>query len=187
MVSELRRNCRRWFPVVNHEFPWRNSLNSHPLRARLILGPSVPLLWHARTAEPPANATIARCSPASRRAADGAPHAGFGLDAVSAPRHLATIGGPGIRTLIGCAARESCCEQSSPLYRLSRPLGVPALLTTDEVAATLRTSRARQSTRWSHDPLPGRRARRSARPDPRGRSARLARPEVARHCRKVRR
>ena len=53
VVSELRRNCRRWFPVVNHEFPGRNSLNSHPLRARLILGPSVPLLWHARTADRP--------------------------------------------------------------------------------------------------------------------------------------
>jgi hypothetical protein len=45
----------------------------------------------SRTAD---STRLARCSPASRRAADGALHAGFGLDPGCAPRPSATIGGP---------------------------------------------------------------------------------------------
>jgi hypothetical protein len=44
-------------------------------------------------AESPADAMLARCSPASRLAARGAPQAGFGLDTSSAPHPSAAIGG----------------------------------------------------------------------------------------------
>ena len=57
-------------------------------------------------------------------------------------------------------------------------LGVPALLTTDEVAATLRTSRKAIYAMVARQQLPGDRACRSTRPGPRGRSGRLAPPEV---------
>jgi len=110
---------------------------------------------------------LARWSPASRRAARGAPQAGFDLDTGSAPRHSAAIGGPGkprsvapltegeLRALGSPDMQRGRVVSRPPAASLGRSSDVPALLTPHEVAVALRTSRKAIYAMIEREQLPG--------------------------------